>query len=171
MAGGGCHRNLTVSEGAGTTLEIVENCFTPSVLRTSPGGSVTFVNRSTMIHDVIGEGGRWGSEGELRTGQSFSASFPDAGTFPFQCSLHPGMTGAVIVGDGRSAAATSNVQVVPVAAAPVTSLAAASAPAPAPAPSSDGSGSSAVLAAMVTAIVGLAVGFTAGRARPDRPPA
>jgi plastocyanin len=168
-AGGGCHRNQTVSEGTGMTLEIVENCFSPSVLRTTPGGSVTFVNRSGGVHDVMGEAGRWGSDGTLANGQSFVASFPAAGTYPFECSLHPGMTGAVVVGEGR--AATTNVEALPVSAAPVTSLAAASAPAPASVPSSDGSGSSAVLAAVVTAIVGLALGFTAGRAGSGRSPA
>ena len=31
-------------------------------------------------------------------------SFDEAGTYPFACSYHPGMTGAIVVGDGKGVA-------------------------------------------------------------------
>ena len=40
-AGGGCLHGTPVSDGTGTTVEIVDMCFTPTVLHVDPGTAVT----------------------------------------------------------------------------------------------------------------------------------
>ena len=95
-AGGGCHTAQT--EGEGTTVEMAGMCFTPTVLHVEPGAEVTFVNRDPLAHIALGVG--WGEWKELGTGDRITHTFDSAGTFPYTCNLHPGMSGVVVVGEG-----------------------------------------------------------------------
>ena len=101
-AGGGCHTPAT--EGRGTTVALVDLCFTPTVLRVQPGSTVTFVNRDTMAHPLSRPGGEWGWDGMV--GDRATVRLEQAGTYPFFCYVHPGMVGVVVVGDGRGTGAT-----------------------------------------------------------------
>jgi plastocyanin len=92
--------------------------FTPRSLRVAPGTTVTWVNRDDIPHTVVSSegapasatGARAGAAGSgpraagqafksktLDTGDKFSFTFARAGTFPYFCSLHPKMTGEVVV--------------------------------------------------------------------------
>jgi plastocyanin len=95
-AGGGCHSG--VSQGTGDTVEIVDACFTPTTLSVQPGDSVTWVNTDSFVHNVGGN--LWGHYDDLNGGQSFTATFDKPGIYPYACTYHPGMTGAIVVGDG-----------------------------------------------------------------------
>lgn len=95
-AGGGCHTGAT--QGEGDTVEMVDACFTPSILRVTTGDTVTFVNRDGLIHNVSGS--QWGYYEDMGKGSVFTATFPDEGVYPYACMYHPGMTGAIVVGDG-----------------------------------------------------------------------
>lgn len=95
--GGGC---AEVTEGAGTTVELRDLCITPTLLRVDPGETVTFVNRDGFRHVLAGAGYAWSSEGYMAPNEAFTATFRKGGVYPYQCYLHPGMAGAVIVGDG-----------------------------------------------------------------------
>jgi plastocyanin len=99
QAGGGCHAGLT--QGRGDTVEMVGACFTPSILRVDPGTEVTFVNRDHYVHNVGGN--EWGMFEHMFQGDAFTATFSRPGIYPFACSYHPGMNGAVVVGDGTGA--------------------------------------------------------------------
>jgi plastocyanin len=102
-AGGGCHAPATEGR-VGTTVALVDLCFTPTVLRVAPGSTVTFVNRDTIVHPLGRPGGEWGWDGEV--GDRTSVRLEQAGTYPFYCYVHPGMFGVVVVGDGRGTGAT-----------------------------------------------------------------
>jgi plastocyanin len=93
--GGGCH-NPEVTDGEGDTVEMRMNCFTPTRLRVRPGATVTFVNRDEVLHALSGI--NLGGYDELEPGRSVQRRFDAAGVYPYMCHLHPGMTGAVIVG-------------------------------------------------------------------------
>lgn len=60
------------------------------------GGSVTWVNKDNVQHDVVGPDGTFHSP-TLDEGKSFTARFDSAGTFSYYCSIHPFMTGVVTV--------------------------------------------------------------------------
>lgn len=100
-AGGGCHRDARdgQTEGRGTTVEMKDNCFGPTVLRVEPGTEVAFVNRDVSVHRVDGVG--WGGSVALAEGAFVTQRFSSPGTYPFTCMLHPGMNGAIVVGDGH----------------------------------------------------------------------
>jgi plastocyanin len=97
-AGGGGHCAEPLAEGAGTAVDMVDACFAPAVLHVGIDEEVTFTNLDPMAHNVAPAGWGWGHIDDIAEGGSFSATFDEAGVYPYACSLHPGMTGAVIVG-------------------------------------------------------------------------
>ncbi len=99
IAGGGCHDGATT--GKGDTVEMKDACFRPSTLRVDPGDTVTFVNRDAMTHNVMAMG--WGQFEDMNQGDAFRATFEESGVYAFACQYHPGMTGAILVGDGTGA--------------------------------------------------------------------
>lgn len=94
-AGGGCHTPPT--EGRGTTVELSKLCMSPTVLRAEEGATVTFVNRDAMEHNVSGNGFY---NDFAKAGDTWQYRFTASGTYAYACLLHPGMTGAIVVGDG-----------------------------------------------------------------------
>jgi plastocyanin len=96
LAGGGCHGGLT--QGEGDTVEMSKACFGPSILRVDPGTEVTFMNLDPVVHNVSANG--WGQLDDMHQGDAFTATFREDGIYPFACSYHPGMTGAIVVGEG-----------------------------------------------------------------------
>ena len=88
---------MTRSERAGTTVEMTERCFRPNVLHVEPGTTVTFVNADAEEHVISGVGIRDGWP-TLGAGQSVEMRFDEPGTQTYMCHIHPGMTGAVVVG-------------------------------------------------------------------------
>jgi plastocyanin len=100
--GGGCGGPVT--DGVGTTVEIEEFCFGPTILRVAPGESVTFVNLDRSPHTVLGANATWGGYDALKKGHEATYAFAEAGVFPYVCTWHPGMVGAIVVGDGAGGA-------------------------------------------------------------------
>lgn len=101
QAGGGCHGEAT--EGTGAQVVLAQRCFGPTILRVAPGTKVTWINEDDDIHNVTGFGYRWGTQDDLSKGDRFSSTFQSRGVFPYTCYLHPGMNGAVVVGDAAPA--------------------------------------------------------------------
>jgi plastocyanin len=98
-AGGFVSCDDPLEHGRGTTVTIRRMCFRPAILRTRPGTEVVFSNEDGFEHDVVGSGWSWGSGRVLdQQDPAFRHRFDDAGIYPFACSIHPGMVGAVIVG-------------------------------------------------------------------------
>ncbi len=98
-AGGGtCHGPST--DGTGTVVEMKANCFGPTVLHVAAGETVTFANGDSYPHTVTGVG-RWGSGFQEIPGQgAVRVTFEREGVYAYTCVLHPGMSGAVVVGSG-----------------------------------------------------------------------
>jgi plastocyanin len=105
-AGGGCHRGLT--QGEGDTVEMSKMCFGPSILTVDPGTEVTFVNLDPIVHNV-NSNGHWGQLDDMYEGDAFTATFREDGVYPFACSYHAGMTGAIVVGEGAGAGTSASV--------------------------------------------------------------
>jgi amicyanin len=70
--------------------------FSPSTLTVSPGTKVTWVNRDDIPHTVVSPEKKFKSD-VLDTDQQFSFTFTATGTYDYFCSLHPKMTGKVVV--------------------------------------------------------------------------
>jgi plastocyanin len=170
-AGGGfCHGPLT---DAATTRALMDNyCFAPTIVRIGVGQSVTWTNKDATAHVVAGANSSWGSYDEILSGAKTTIIFDKAGVYPYYCMLHPGMIGAVVVGDGGTPSATSGTSAFafPVAGSPDPATAAAPA---ATAPSRSNSATSDVAWKIATfiALALLVLGAAAilGRRWPARP--
>jgi plastocyanin len=123
-AGGGCHTGPT--QGTGTAVDLKDACFTPSLLRVAAGSTVTFTNRDPFVHNVSGS--LWGHYDDLRPNATFSATFGRAGIYPYACTIHPGMTGVIVVGDGTGSGNGAVVTSVPAGGSGPTANAAPVAP-------------------------------------------
>jgi plastocyanin len=166
-AGGGCHGG-EFSDARGVKVDLRDLCFTPTVIRVQPGQSVTWTNRDDTAHTVTGVAGRWGGYDELGLNDAVTYRFQSSGVFPYFCVIHPGMVGAVVVGDGTSKETTTQsvVPVVPTTAPPVT-LPPTAAPQPVPATTASQGVSNLwrVLAIVAFVLIGLALaGLAAQRA-------
>lgn len=91
----------TPNPPAGAVL--VENFrFRPASISITAGQTVTWTNMSASVHNVTANDASFAS-GALavansgNAGGSFSHQFATAGTFTYQCTIHPQMTGTVVV--------------------------------------------------------------------------
>jgi plastocyanin len=81
----------------GVTVRIDNFAFDTQTVTVAPGTTVTWVNDDDDPHTVVAEDDRGFRSRTLDTGDSFSFTFTGAGTFGYFCSVHPHMTGKVVV--------------------------------------------------------------------------
>jgi plastocyanin len=79
-----------------TEVKIDNFSFGPGTLTVSVGTTVTWTNRDDIPHTVVSTEGVFKSK-VLDTDEKFAFTFSKAGTYPYFCSMHPKMTGKVIV--------------------------------------------------------------------------
>jgi plastocyanin len=103
--GGGC--GAAVSEETGEAVAIRQFCFEPTVLVAPAGTEVMFLNQDPVPHNVLGANASWGSFARLGGGKSKSYRFDAPGVYPYVCSWHPGMVGAIVVEETAQAAVPS----------------------------------------------------------------
>jgi plastocyanin len=78
------------------TVSIVKFAFTPAEITIAPGESVTWTNDDGAPHGLEYHDGASGTD-LLLPGASFSRRFDQPGTYHYSCSIHPYMTGRVVV--------------------------------------------------------------------------
>jgi plastocyanin len=70
--------------------------FGPGTLTVPVGATVTWTNRDDIPHTVVSTEGVFKSK-VLDTDEKFSFTFSKGGSYPYFCSIHPKMTGKVLV--------------------------------------------------------------------------
>ena len=79
-------------------VKIVNFSFGPVTLTVPIGATVTWTNRDDIPHTVVStDDSKTFKSKVLDTDEKFSFTFSKAGTYPYFCSIHPKMTGKVIV--------------------------------------------------------------------------
>lgn len=86
---------VTQAQAATHTVTMKNMAFVPKEIRISAGDTVTWVNEDPMLHDV--DLGSLGQSPDLRKGETYSMTFNQPGRYDYDCDIHPGMTGTVIV--------------------------------------------------------------------------
>jgi amicyanin len=79
-----------------TQVKIDNFSFGPAELTVKVGTTVTWTNRDDIPHTVVSTDKVFKSK-VLDTDEKFSFTFDAPGTFPYFCSIHPKMTGKVVV--------------------------------------------------------------------------
>src|SRR5215467_7814347 len=83
---------------AAAEVKIDNFSFGPSALTVSVGTTVTWTNRDDIPHTVVSsDDPKVFKSKVLDTDEKFSFKFDKAGTYSYFCSVHPKMTGKVIV--------------------------------------------------------------------------
>jgi plastocyanin len=82
--------------GQTVTVTIDNFTFKPAQTTVTPGTTVTWINNDDIPHTIVETKKSFRSR-PLDTENSFSFTFMDAGDYDYFCSLHPHMTGKVIV--------------------------------------------------------------------------
>lgn len=71
--------------------------YSPENLTVKVGTIVTWVNLDGTPHSVASKGSNLINSPEIPTGGNFSYTFTQPGTFTYYCTLHPWMTGTIVV--------------------------------------------------------------------------
>jgi plastocyanin len=83
-----------------STIEVkIDNfSFGPVTLTVPVRTTVTWINRDDIPHTIVStDDSKTFKSKVLDTDEKFSFTFSKAGTYPYFCSIHPKMTGKVIV--------------------------------------------------------------------------
>ena len=98
--GTGRQGSITSAQEKTSTMEVkIDNfSFGPVTLTVPVGTTVTWTNRDDIPHTVVSTDDLKTFKSKvLDTDEKFSFTFSKAGTYPYFCSIHPKMTGKVIV--------------------------------------------------------------------------
>ena len=152
-AAGGCVNESRPTDGTSPDIRIDKCQFMSALLRVPVGTTVKWTNDDFLPHIVSGIG--WGrTQSMLMPGETFSHDFTEAGIFPYTCTLHPGMSAVVFVGDVASPESQPNSLATKLQIAPH---------APAPRTADDEWLATALLASILVGVTGFAAGRYLGR--------
>jgi plastocyanin len=70
--------------------------FTPGTLTVSAGTTVLWGNNDVTTHTVTSDAGAFNSN-NLNSGETFQVKFDNPGQYKYHCSIHPFMTGTIVV--------------------------------------------------------------------------
>lgn len=78
-------------------IEIKDFHFNPETLTVKSGEKITWVNRDEEPHTIVSVEKQFKKSPALDTDQEFSITAGVPGTYSYFCSVHPKMTGTIIV--------------------------------------------------------------------------
>ena len=122
-AGGGGHCGVPrapLEDVALTSVGIGDCEFAPAIVRAAAGARITWTNGDSFGHTVTGANELWGTTDALESGESVSHRFEKPGIYPYYCAYHPGMVGAVVVGDGDAASGAAGTAAAPTSGPPAS---------------------------------------------------
>ena len=88
----------TGTSGAGKNkIEIKDFAFNPQTITVKSGEKITWINRDEEPHTVVSVGKQFKKSPGLDTDQTYTIVAGAPGTYSYFCSVHPKMTGTIIV--------------------------------------------------------------------------
>src|ERR1044071_8208946 len=78
-------------------IEIKDFAFNPQTITVKAGEKVTWINRDEEPHTVVSVGKQFKKSTALDTDQEFTITAGAPGTYEYFCSVHPKMTGTILV--------------------------------------------------------------------------
>src|SRR6266496_4670439 len=78
-------------------IEIKDFAFNPQILTVKSGEKITWINRDEEPHTVVSVEKQFKKSTALDTDQEFTITVGAPGTYTYFCSVHPKMTGTIVV--------------------------------------------------------------------------
>ena len=79
------------------TIEIKDFAFNPQTITVKSGEKLTWINRDEEPHTVVSVEKQFKKSTALDTDQTFTITTGAPGTYTYFCSVHPKMTGTIVV--------------------------------------------------------------------------
>src|SRR5215472_6224595 len=83
-------------EKSATEVKIDNFVFTPNTVTVAAGTTIHWTNHDDIPHNVVADDKSFKSK-VMDTDEGFSYTFAKPGTYTYFCSIHPKMTGKVVV--------------------------------------------------------------------------
>ena len=88
----------TGTSGAGQNkIEIKDFAFNPQTITVKSGEKIPWINRDEEPHTVVSVGKQFKKSTALDTDQTYTIVAGAPGTYSYFCSVHPKMTGTIVV--------------------------------------------------------------------------
>jgi plastocyanin len=94
---GGEMKNADSSTTNQNKIEIKDFAFNPQTITVKSGEKVTWINRDEEPHTVVSVEKQFKKSSALDTDQEFTVTAGAPGTYTYFCSVHPKMTGTIMV--------------------------------------------------------------------------
>ena len=91
-----CKKDSTAPVPGANEVFMTGSMFTPASITVNKGTTITWTNQESLTHTVTSNTSVFNS-GDMGNGKTFSFTFSTAGSFPYHCIYHSGMTGTVTV--------------------------------------------------------------------------
>ena len=96
LAVGAIQHSVAADAPKSAEVNIDNFSFSPATITVKAGTAVTWTNRDDIPHTVVANDKSFKSK-VLDTGDKFTFTPTKPGTYPYFCSIHPKMTGTLIV--------------------------------------------------------------------------
>jgi plastocyanin len=97
VALGGEMKDAGGAAGSGNKVEIKDFAFNPQTITVKSGEKITWINRDEEPHTIVSVQKQFKKSTALDTDQEFTVIAGAPGTYTYFCSVHPKMTGTIIV--------------------------------------------------------------------------
>ncbi|PYI75634.1 MAG: amicyanin [Verrucomicrobia bacterium] len=90
-------RDAVPTVGNSNKIEIKDFAFNPPTLTVKSGEKITWINRDDEPHTVVSVEKQFKKSTALDTDQEFTITAGIPGTYTYYCSVHPKMTGTIVI--------------------------------------------------------------------------
>jgi plastocyanin len=90
-------KNVDGASTAQNKIEIKDFAFNPQTLTVKSGEKITWINRDEEPHTIVSVEKQFKKSSALDTDQEFTVTAGAPGTYTYFCSVHPKMTGTIVV--------------------------------------------------------------------------
>jgi len=97
VAFAGDMKNTGSSGAAENKIEIKDFAFNPQRITVKSGQKITWINHDEEPHTVVSVEKQFKKSSALDTDQEFTITAGAPGTYTYYCSVHPKMTGTIVV--------------------------------------------------------------------------
>ena len=94
---GQTEREMSAGSSKNNQIEIKDFHFTPEVVTVKSGETITWINHDEEPHTVVSVEKQFKKSPALDTDQEFSVTAGAPGKYSYFCSVHPKMTGTIVV--------------------------------------------------------------------------